>query len=315
MPAANNAATKPAGEKIANPAANSDVRVSEGARALIGSWVNVADPESQTRFEPTRLIIRSSPSEVVIGRASYEPAAVTLHYMGQRVRFTFTIANDTLSLTPPDMPPGTPSLTFRRLATTPESLEIKALSFGTAEKLAPQRIEAIRAELAERSKRDQEARAGKDAAALAQQLDEATLKVDTENTAYLIGLVKEVGWIDADSFGPQAALNAFILVQHSPSLPLMLAALPKIESDVKAKHVDAQAFALLYDRTRVLVGERQRYGTQLCIDATGKTVLLLAEDPTNIDRRRAELGLAPLKEYLASFRAENGGKDPEFETE
>ena len=63
--------------------------------------------------------------------------------------------------------------------------------------------------------------------------------VDADNTAWLREQMRELGWIDASRFGPDASFAAFLIVQHSQDLPLMLAALPEIEADVRAKRFNA----------------------------------------------------------------------------
>jgi hypothetical protein len=88
----------------------------------------------------------------------------------------------------------------------------------------------------------------------------------------------------------------------------MLAALAPIEQDVKAKRLkDAQPYALLFDRTRLLLGEKQRYGTQIGADSKGGMVVLPLEDRQKVEEFRKEIGLFPLSKYLAAF-----GKDVKF---
>ena len=60
--------------------------------------------------------------------------------------------------------------------------------------------------------------------------------------------MKEHGWIDAGRFGSAASKAACVIVQHSGDVSMMMAALPEIEKDVKARQLDGQAFALLNDR-------------------------------------------------------------------
>jgi hypothetical protein len=128
--------------------------------------------------------------------------------------------------------------------------------------------------------------------------------VDADNTAYLKAVVTDVGWIDVKRFGRPAANAAFLLVQHSGDRPLMLAALPEIEKDVRAGQADAQNYALLYDRSQVMTGGKQRYGSQVRENEDGDLVVFKLEDPDRVDARRKELGLSPLKDYLALFGRE-----------
>jgi hypothetical protein len=67
--------------------------------------------------------------------------------------------------------------------------------------------------------------------------------------------------------------------------------------------VEAQDLAYLIDR--VLVGEKKKqlYGTQL-LQQGGKFVPQPIADETQVDKRRAEVGMPPLAEYLKIAQAE-----------
>jgi hypothetical protein len=138
------------------------------------------------------------------------------------------------------------------------------------------------------------------------------IAVDADNTARLRELVRDVGWIDVDRFGPEASDAAFLIVQHSGNLALMLAALPRIELDVRRKLLDAQAYALLYDRVQVMLGEKQRFGTQLGHAADGSYVVMPLEDRARVDDFRREIGLFPLKQYLEFLQEHTPMKDVRF---
>jgi hypothetical protein len=175
--------------------------------------------------------------------------------------------------------------------------EAKPLAFGARRDVDESQVAEIQGELARRRTVDQAVR--KDPLRRKEMAG-----VDADNTAYLKGVVTDVGWIDVERFGRPAANAAFLLVQHSGDLPLMLAALPEIEKDVRAGLADAQNFALLYDRTRIMSGGKQRYGSQVRENEDGDLVVFRLEDPDRVDVRRRELGLGPLKDYLALFGRE-----------
>jgi hypothetical protein len=194
---------------------------------------------------------------------------------------------------------------FRRMDKDPPEIELKPHPLGKPAAVGADRVKRVQEELAKRREQDQAVR--KDAAR-AREMG----KVDAENTAWLKDLVKELGWIDAKRFGADSATAAFLLVQHSGDTPLMLAALPEIERDAKAKLVDGQDFALLYDRLHLNLGEKQRFGSQIASGPDGKDVVLPLEDRANVEKIRAALGLFPLSQYLEFFKAGNGGKEPAF---
>ena len=57
--------------------------------------------------------------------------------------------------------------------------------------------------------------------------------------------------------------------------------------------------AYLEDRIRMRQGKPQCYGSQIVPDKeTGAWVLYPVEDPVNLDKRRAAVGLGPIQDYL-----------------
>jgi hypothetical protein len=131
-----------------------------------------------------------------------------------------------------------------------------------------------------------------------------------ENTEYIRGLLAEVGWIDVARFGYSTSKAAFLLVQHSWDAALMSAVLPDLKRDVDAGRIEADAYALLFDRLQLSLGRRQRFGSQVARDETGALVVLPVEDPATVDSLRAQLGMIPLKEYFQVF----GGSEVRFST-
>jgi len=64
---------------------------------------------------------------------------------------------------------------------------------------------------------------------------------------------------------------------------------------------DPRHEAYLIDRVRMNEGREQVYGTQLADFRDGALVPWPIEDPHAGDRRRASVGLEPLREYIVSF--------------
>lgn len=206
-----------------------------------------------------------------------------------------------------------------RLPNKPEELTLSPLPLPEPSQLTAEKTLQIEEELSRRVRIDQEAQRLRfeqtweigaaqpsKAAGLESTGDFDTLNmiaVKADNTKYLKTLVAQVGWIDSRRFGPAAADDAFLLAQHSQDLPLMLAGLPKIKEEVEARHLQGEAYALLYDRTQLLMGEKQRYGTRVGKDSAGYPIVLPTESPETVDERRKELGMSPLSEYVKIFGA------------
>jgi hypothetical protein len=132
----------------------------------------------------------------------------------------------------------------------------------------------------------------------------------TQNTEYIINLVNRIGWVDANRFDYGTSNAAFLLVQHSWNLPLMLGVLPWIEKDAQEGRVGKELYALLFDRVQLSLGERQRYGTQVLRDGA-EVVVLPVEDPARVDELRQEAGMIPLERYVKLF----GGGAVRFSTD
>ena len=101
--------------------------------------------------------------------------------------------------------------------------------------------------------------------------------------------------------GVQAAKDFVVMVQHQPP-EFRLAVLPKLKANVDAGQADPGTFAMVYDRTQRDQGKNQLYGQQLeC--ATGKALdVAPIDDATNVNARRAELGLMRLELYARLVR-------------
>jgi hypothetical protein len=174
----------------------------------------------------------------------------------------------------------------------------KTRQIGKPGPLPGETVKEIQGELMERVKVDQEVRKDprlfeENAAAI-----DRMIKVDRENTQWLKANVSRYGWIDVDRFGAEAAHAAFLLVQHSQDLPLMVAALPLIERDVRAGKLGGEPYALLYDRVQIKQGRKQKYGSQVVEDENGDPVVAPLEDPERVEEYRREMGMLPMDEYL-----------------
>ena len=76
---------------------------------------------------------------------------------------------------------------------------------------------------------------------------------------------------------------------------------PYIDSLSSKGFISRMTVALMIDRIRTSKQQPQLYGTQLKIDSLGNYALFPIEDEINVDFRRKEVGLYPLKEYLKEF--------------
>jgi hypothetical protein len=278
---------------------------SDSPKPWLGCWETAGGAKPcLVRFESRKCFLFED-GRLQIFAARYERDKVVLRSLGRTMTWSVQLAGTTLTLAAPD---GKMELRFRKLAQVPAELELRPLALGKAGDLPESQVRKVREELARRLVEDQAVRK-----------EPARFKdmphVDAGNTAFLTRLVRDLGWVDARRFGPEAANAAFLIAQHSGDLPLMLAALPAIEEDVKARRFDAQYYALLYDRLQLLMGEKQKYGTQLGRDDRGAMVILPVVDRNQLETFRRELGLMPFTQYLEMFMKNNGLREVPFAEE
>ncbi len=122
-----------------------------------------------------------------------------------------------------------------------------------------------------------------------------------EKDAINLSKVKKIldtrGWLGENTIGQNGNLTLFLVIQHAP-LKAQEKYLPMLREAVKNKNAQASQLALLEDRVAMRNGKKQIYGSQTKIDPkTGKNYFTPIEDPENVDKRRADVGLAPMAVY------------------
>jgi hypothetical protein len=75
---------------------------------------------------------------------------------------------------------------------------------------------------------------------------------------------------------------------------------------VEEKKAKPSQLALMEDRSNMYQNKKQIYGSQVrcntsSTDNSRQCYIYAIEDPENVDKRRAEMGLNPMSEYVKSF--------------
>lgn len=124
---------------------------------------------------------------------------------------------------------------------------------------------------------------------------------DSLNEAQLVAIIKEKGWPKTSKVGKTANMTAFLVIQHAP-LETQENYLPFLKASVKEGESFGGHLAYLEDRILIGTSKKQLYGTQLNYDPKTETQTLApVEDPININKRRASVGLGTIEAYLAKF--------------
>jgi hypothetical protein len=137
-------------------------------------------------------------------------------------------------------------------------------------------------------------------------LTEKGRAIDHDNTAWMKGVIDKHGWPGKSRVGSDGAMAAFLLVQHADDDPtFQKKCLELMAEAVKNKEASASNLAYLTDRVSMKERKKQVYGTQLQ-QVDGKLQPAPIEDEANVDRRRKEVGLPPLADYVKMVQAGPG---------
>ncbi len=251
-----------------------------------GAW-EATSGHLRIRFEPDRLVVAEDRDLKAVRILQRAPGMLIVRNEGIKEAWTISLKGEALRLEH-----GGKIQTFRPLASVPPGLDLMPLPLGDPSKLSSQEIKDIQNEIIRRRDRGQAVR--KDP-----KLKEEWPAVDADNFAYLKSLVQRVGWIDTEHFGKPATAAAIILAKHSSDPRLIQAILPLVEKDMTRSGISGELFSVLYDESRLSLGYKQRYGTQLAEDQSGPYVLPL-EEPNRVNELRKMIDLPPLAEYLAT---------------
>jgi 23S rRNA (guanosine2251-2'-O)-methyltransferase len=127
---------------------------------------------------------------------------------------------------------------------------------------------------------------------------DALLAVNTENVTWLSEIIEVHGWPGLRSVGVEGADAAWLLARHADAAnEARRAWLPVLGAAVESGDADPRHFATLVDRTAVIAGELQQYGTIVVLADDGEPELTVpVHDAGKLDERRASIGLPTLDE-------------------
>ncbi|MCD4793015.1 MAG: hypothetical protein K8R54_07285 [Bacteroidales bacterium] len=127
---------------------------------------------------------------------------------------------------------------------------------------------------------------------------ELILHQDSLNLIKISEIIKEHNWPGISLVGEESNITVWLVIQHAP-LETQEHYLPYLQESVKKGESRGRDLAYLEDRILMLNGKPQKYGSQFMNDPkTGEFIFYEIEDPENINKRRAEVGLDPIEEYM-----------------
>lgn len=124
---------------------------------------------------------------------------------------------------------------------------------------------------------------------------------DSINLIKIQKILDKRGWLGPDVIGNQGNTTLFLVIQHSDQA-VQEKYLPMMREAVAKGNARPSSLALLEDRVALGQGKRQIYGSQIGRNPeTGEFYVSPLQDPDNVDKRRAEVGLGTLQDYISHW--------------
>ncbi len=124
---------------------------------------------------------------------------------------------------------------------------------------------------------------------------------DSLNLIKIKKILDDRGWLGPDIIGDEGNTTLFLVIQHS-DIETQEKYLPLMREAVKKGNALASDLALLEDRVAIFNGEKQIYGSQIGFDQeTGEYYVLPLIDPENVNKRRTEVGLESIQNYILNW--------------
>lgn len=122
---------------------------------------------------------------------------------------------------------------------------------------------------------------------------------DSINLIKIMKILDERGWLGADVIGQKGNSTLFLVIQHA-DLKVQEKYLPMMREAVAHNKASSSSLALLEDRVALRQGKKQIYGSQIGRKPNGGEYYVQPlEDPDNVDKRRADVGLGTLESYVS----------------
>lgn len=159
----------------------------------------------------------------------------------------------------------------------------------------------VRLRLLDMEKKDQEARSRFVEQGETPGVLQEMIETDARNLKELKGILARHGVPDAAQVGTDGVGALWLLTQHaSADVALQKQVLARLTESNTG--IDPGEIAMLTDRIRISEGKPQLYGTQFH-QVRGALEPYPIEDARDVDVRRAEKGLMPLKDYRCALNA------------
>jgi len=124
-------------------------------------------------------------------------------------------------------------------------------------------------------------------------LIKSTMYFDSVDLVIVTSIIDRFGWLSNNEVGSEGNSALWLVIQHA-DLETQKKYFPLMQAAVNNGKAQKKDLAYLEDRILMREGKKQLYGTQYHLDKNNQMTLWEVEDPVNLNKRRAEVGLPPM---------------------
>jgi hypothetical protein len=124
---------------------------------------------------------------------------------------------------------------------------------------------------------------------------------DSMNLEAVKKIINKYGWLGYNEIGNDCNLILFNTIQKA-DLQTQITYFPIIKDAVKNNRALKIHELYLQDRIYLNQGRHQIYGSQVLLDPESEKYFVLPlDEPESVDKRRAEVGLQPMADYISKW--------------
>lgn len=128
--------------------------------------------------------------------------------------------------------------------------------------------------------------------------------IDRESRQTVVSIIEKCGFPTLEEHGHKSVEAVFLVLQHAGK-SLREKYFPLVKKSADCGDLPWSTVALMEDRMLMDSGAKQKYGSQVRKNnGSDEWSLYPIQDPENVNKRRAEVGLGPIEEYLKHFDIE-----------
>lgn len=128
--------------------------------------------------------------------------------------------------------------------------------------------------------------------------------IDRENLVKVVSLIEKCGMPTLNEVDQQQMSAIWLVFQHADNYHRKKY-LPQLKKSAQNGDLRKSHMALMEDRILMMDGKPQIYGSQISEDReNGGWKIYDLQNPETVDKRRAEIGMQPLSEYVKQWDIE-----------